>query len=118
MMNYHEFEKALDRVYQSDSFFQGDPVRSTVFVAMIAYTIENNMSEHLTGQFNAIKLIRTICQRHELLEPKCLQGLPEDHPWKKEWDREIIEFDVKVCSHCLSEEYQQLVAWYRFIWPH
>ena len=109
---FKNFKNCLDGVY-NHTFFTGEHAnaRKAVFVAMIAYALEQGMNE-LIDNFNPIKLVKTIAQKTGLKIPKSLQQKNEAGEWNDGWNKQLVDFDLAVQQE-LGEAYNLAVSIYR-----
>ena len=110
---FKNFKNCLDGVYNHE-FFTGKQAetRKAVFVAMIAYALEQGMEE-LIDNFNPIKLVQTIAQKTGLKIPESLPQKNEADKWDDGWNKELVDFDLAV-QRKLGEVYNRVVSFYRF----
>ena len=112
---FKNFKNCLDGVY-NHTFFTGEHAnaRKAVFVAMIAYALEQGMNELIDNfNFNPIKLIETIAQKTGLKIPKVLEKKTEADEWDDDWNKQLVDFDSEV-QRKLGEVYNRVVSFYRF----
>jgi len=112
---FKNFKNCLDGVYNHE-FFTGEHAnaRKAVFVAMIAYALEQGMNELIDNfNFNPIKLIETIAQKTGLKIPKVLEKKTEADEWDDDWNEQLVRFDLAV-QRKLGEVYNRVVSFYRF----
>jgi len=109
--NLNEFEQYLDQLF-NHKFFAENKTRRSVFVAMIAYALEQGMNEELDN-FNPIKLVRTIAQETGLKIPEALTTVRETDEWDDAWNEQVVNFDSKV-QEKLGRDYNLVVSTYRF----
>ncbi len=115
---FKNFKNCLDGVY-NHTFFTGKHAnaRKAVFVAMIAYTLEQGMNELIDNfNFNPIKLVKKIAERTGLEIPKVLAEKIETDEWDGEWDddwnKQLVDFDLAVQREL--KVYNKVVSFYRF----
>jgi len=111
---FKNFKNCLDGVYNHE-FFTGEHAnaRKAVFVAMIAYALEQGMNELIDNfNFNPIKLIETIAQKTGLKIPKVLEKKTEADEWDDDWNEQLVRFDFAVQQE-LGEAYNLAVSIYR-----
>ena len=111
---FEHFKNCLNKVY-NDEFFTGEQAnaRKAVFVAMIAYALEQGMKKELIDNFNPIKLVKTIAERTGLKIPESLPQKNEADKWDDGWNKELVDFDLAV-QRKLGEVYNRVVSMYRF----
>ena len=109
---FKNFKNCLDGVYNHE-FFTGKQAetRKAVFVAMIAYALEQGMEE-LIDNFNPIKLVQTIAQKTGLKIPESLLKKNEADEWDDGWNEQLVDFDFAVQGK-LGEAYNLVVSIYR-----
>jgi len=110
--NLDQFKNYLDEVYGHE-FFTGKEARKAVFVAMIAYALEQGMKKELIDNFNPIKLVKTIAERTGLAIPESLLQKNEADEWDDDWNEQLVIFDSAV-QRKLGEVYNRVVSFYRF----
>jgi len=111
---FKNFKNCLDGIYNHE-FFTGEHAnaRKAVFVAMIAYALEQGMNELIDNfNFNPIKLIETIAQKTGLKIPKVLEKKTEADEWDDDWNEQLVRFDFAVQQE-LGEAYNLAVSIYR-----
>ena len=110
---FKNFKNCLDGVY-NHTFFTGEHAnaRKAVFVAMIAYALEQGMKKELIDNFNPIKLVKTIAQKTGLKIPESLQQENEAGEWDDGWNKELVGFDFAVQQKL--KVYNLVVSMYRF----
>ena len=110
---FEHFKNCLNKVY-NDEFFTGEQAnaRKAVFVAMIAYALEQGMKKELIDNFNPIKLVKTIAERTGLKIPESLLKKNEADEWDDDWNEQLVRFDFAVQQE-LGEAYNLAVSIYR-----
>ncbi len=111
--NPAEFQNDLNTFYLKYRNFFKTNTRKATFIAMIAYALENGMTE-LLNNFQPIQFIKKIAEATKLEVPTVFQSLEGHQDWNDEWNREVVAFDLQV-QQKLGKDYQISVSQHRLL---